>query len=142
MKHDNSQSPHISRKYQKELEKIREEVKKGDCSTLRECLILFEDLWSVKSRNFADAENPSPNLLFSNKSMKKIGKLAHDDPEQYLHVMKKIKQIQTNPSHYKPLRGDLHGARRVHIGDFVLVYQLDKENIVIHDYDHHDRIYE
>lgn len=123
----------ISEEYREELEKIREEVKKGDCSTLKECLILFEDLWM---------ENHPENLVFSNKARKKIEKLTHEDPEQYSHVMKKIKQIQINPQHYKPLRGDLHGARRVHIGDFVLIYQLEKKNVVIQDYNHHDKIYE
>jgi hypothetical protein len=35
----------ISPEYQEEIEKIREEVKKGGCSTLKECLLLFEELW-------------------------------------------------------------------------------------------------
>jgi addiction module RelE/StbE family toxin len=123
----------ISKEYQKELEIIRDEVKKGDCSTLKECLILFEELWY---------ENHPENLLFSNKALKKIEKLTHEDPEQYSHVVKKIKQIKKKPQHYKPLRGDFHGARRVHIGDFVLIYQLEKKNIIIQDYNHHDKVYE
>ncbi len=133
MKSLNHSSFRISKKYREELEKIRKEVKNGDCSTLKECLILFENLWK---------ENHPENLVFSNKAQKRLEKLAHEDPEQYSHVVKKIKQIQINPEHYKPLRGDLHGARRVHIGDFVLIYQLEKKNVVIHDYNHHDKIYE
>jgi hypothetical protein len=35
----------ISPGYQKEIEKIREEVKQGNCSTFKECLLLFEELW-------------------------------------------------------------------------------------------------
>jgi hypothetical protein len=34
------------------------EVKKGDCSTLKECLTLFEDMWK---------ENHPENLMFSTK---------------------------------------------------------------------------
>lgn len=126
-------NPRISEGYQNELDKIREEVKKGDCSTFKECIILFEELWH---------ENHPENLLFSNKARKIIERLSHDDPQQYSHVVKKINQIQEKPEHYKPLRGDFHGARRVHIGDFVLIYQLEKKNIIIQDYDHHDHIYE
>ncbi len=133
MKSNSSTNPQIKDDYRLELEKIREDVKKGDCSTLRECLILFEDLWQEK--------HPE-NLIFSNKARKQLEKLIHDDPEQYSHVVKKIKQIQANPQHYKPLRGDLHSARRVHIGDFVLIYQLEKKNVIIQDYNHHDKIYE
>jgi len=122
----------ISQKYQRELEKIREEVKKGHCSTFKECLALFEDLWREK--------HPE-NILFSNKVRRKFEKLSREDPNQYFNVVKKINQIQKKPEHYKPLRGELDGARRVHIGDFVLIYQLERKNIIFQDYDHHDNIY-
>ena len=131
-KYHEAQNNHIKEEYLDELETIREEVKKGNCSTLKECLILFEELWK---------ENYPENLLFSNKARKELEKLAHEDPEQYAHVVKKIKQIQKKPQHYKPLRGDFHGARRVHIGDFVLIYQLEKGNIIIQDYNHHNKVY-
>ncbi len=127
-------NPRISQEYQKELDMIREEVKNGNCHTFRDCLILFEDLW---------LENHPVNLLFSNSARKKLEKLVHDNPEQYMHVLKKIKQIQKNPLHYKTLSGDLHGSRRVHIGDFVLIYQVinNNNNNIIQDYDHHNKIY-
>jgi YafQ family addiction module toxin component len=71
-------------------------------------------------------------------------KLGRKYPKQLEIIDKKIKQILENPHHFKPLRGDMHGARRVHIdGSFVLTYEInEKEKIVrILDYDHHDRIY-
>ena len=123
----------ISPEYQKEIEKIREEVKQGSCFTLKECIMLFEELW--------EKDHPS-NLLISDKARKKLEKLYHNDPEQHSHVLKKINQINENPEHYKPLSGDFYGSRRVHIGDFVLVYHLEGDEIVIMDYDHHKRIYE
>ena len=123
----------ISPGYQKEIEKIREEVKQGNCSTFKECLLLFEELW--------DEDHPS-NLLISNKARKKLEKVYNNNPEQHSYVVKKINQIQKNPEHYKPLSGDFYGSRRVHVGDFVLIYHLQDNQVVIMDYDHHKRIYE
>jgi len=71
-------------------------------------------------------------------------KLKNKDPEQLKIVYRKIEQIIMNPYHFKPLRGDMHGSRRVHIGkSFVLVYEIyEKEKVVtLLDYDHHDKIY-
>jgi addiction module RelE/StbE family toxin len=122
----------ISPEYQEEIEKIREEVKKGGCSTLKECLLLFEELWQE--------DHPS-NLLVSDKARKKLEKLYYNDPKQHSHVLKKINQIHEKPDHYKPLSGDFYGSRRVHIGDFVLVYHLEGDKIIIMDYNHHKKIY-
>ena len=71
-------------------------------------------------------------------------KLKNKDPEQLKIVYRKIEQIIMNPYHFKPLRGDMHGSRRVHIGkSFVLVYEIyEKEKVVtLLDYDLHDKIY-
>jgi addiction module RelE/StbE family toxin len=124
---------HISPEYQEEIEKIREDVKHGSCSTFKECLLLFEELW--------EEDHPS-NLLISNKARKKLEKVYNNNPEQHSYVVKKINQIQKNPEHYKPLSGDFYGLRRVHVGDFVLIYHLQDDQVVIIDYDHHKRVYE
>jgi len=65
------------------------------------------------------------------------------NPKQLRIISKKLEQISENPYHFKPLRRDLHGARRVHIGSFVLIYEIEEMNkrIIILDYDHHDKIY-
>jgi len=58
-------------------------------------------------------------------------------------INKKINEILKQPEHYKPLRGDLYGARRVHIDKhFVLIYEVKNKTVRILDYDHHDKIYE
>lgn len=42
--------------------------------------------------------------------------------------MKKIEDITENPHHYKPLRYDLKGRRRVHIEkSFVLTFRIDEK---------------
>jgi len=72
-------------------------------------------------------------------------KLAKRDRKQLKAIHAKITQILEHPHHFKPLRGDLKGARRVHIhSSFVLLYEIDEKNRVVRllNYDHHDVIYE
>ncbi len=73
-----------------------------------------------------------------------FSKLAKKNQKQFQIIQKKVQQILDNPYHFKPLRGDMHGARRVHIDkSFVLTYEVDEENGVVRllDFDHHDNIY-
>ena len=82
------------------------------------------------------ATKPDVDKIFS--------KLAKKNPKQLQVIFKKIEQIVENPYHFKPLKGDMHGARRVRIDkSFVLIYEIDEKNKVVRilDYDHHDKIY-
>jgi len=83
-------------------------------------------------------------LDISDKLDKVFGKLARKDRKQLLIIHKKVEEIRENPYHFKPLKGDMHGARRVHMGkSFVLTYEIDESKRVVRllDYDHHDNIY-
>ena len=74
----------------------------------------------------------------------KFKKLAKKDKRQLEVISKKIHQILETPEHFKPLKDDMHGARRVHIDkSFVLVYEIDepRKTVRVLDYDHHDNIY-
>ncbi len=71
-------------------------------------------------------------------------KLKKKDPVHANILKKKIKHILENPHQFKPLRADMKGERRVHIGkSFVLTYEiLENEKVVrLLDYDHHDKIF-
>jgi len=84
------------------------------------------------------------SLYVSEELDRTFRKLAGKDKKQLSIINKKIEQILENPYHFKPLRGDMHGARRIHIDkSFVLIYEIDEKNKAIRllDYDHHDRIY-
>lgn len=73
-----------------------------------------------------------------------FSKLTKKNKMQMEIINKKLQQILRNPYHFKPLRGDMHGARRVHVdSSFVLTYEIDEYKKVIRllDYDHHDKIY-
>ena len=69
-------------------------------------------------------------------------KLKKKDPKQLRIISSKICQIMENPEHFKPLRGDLSGARRAHIDkSFILIYEFKNSTVRILDYGHHDEIY-
>ena len=83
-------------------------------------------------------------LQISEELDKVFSKLAKKNKKQLQIINKKIDQILQNPYHFKPLRGDMHGARRVHIDtSFVLTYEIDEEKKLIRllDFDHHDHVY-
>ena len=76
---------------------------------------------------------------------KKILKLKKKDPNHYRILIKKIDQIRENPSHdYKDLRYDMKGQKRVHIGHFVLTFEINHKNktFLFDVCARHDRIYE
>jgi len=78
------------------------------------------------------------------KLEKKLRKIEKKDPGMFKAVRDKIKEIIKNPQHYKPLRYDLKGLRRVHLEkSFVLAYEIDEEAKMVRflDLDHHDEIY-
>ena len=84
------------------------------------------------------------SLLIPENLDKLFSKLVKKNKNQIQIINKKINQILENPYHFKPLIGDMHGARRVHIEkSFVLTYEIDEQNKTVRllDYDHHDNIY-
>jgi len=84
------------------------------------------------------------NLQISDDLDRIFSKLGKKNKKQLQIINKKIQQILDNPYHFKPLRGDMYGARRVHIDkSFVLTYEIDEEKRVVRllDFDHHDHVY-
>jgi YafQ family addiction module toxin component len=74
---------------------------------------------------------------------KSLRKLAKKDRQLYEAVTKKILQIAENPTVGKSLRNVLKGKRRVHIGHFVLIYEVDdkEEKVTFIEFEHHDKAY-
>jgi YafQ family addiction module toxin component len=70
-------------------------------------------------------------------------KLAKKDPRQAEATESKIREILANPHKFKPLRWPMQHMRRVHIGSFVLVYDIDEARkiVTIRRYAHHDDAY-
>ena len=73
-----------------------------------------------------------------------LNKLFKKDKVMYEQVMKKIEEIVQNPQHYKPLKYDLAGERRVHImKSFVLRLEINEETkaVIFIFFGHHDEAY-
>jgi len=73
-----------------------------------------------------------------------LNKVHKKDKKPYEAVMKKIEDFTENPHHYKPLRHDLKGRRRVHIEkSFVLTFRIDEQEkrVTFLDLCHHDSVY-
>ena len=71
-------------------------------------------------------------------------KLSKKDKHHFEILKKKIPKILENPFKFKPLRNNMSGLRRIHIGkSFVLTFQIleNKKTIRLLDYNHHDKIY-
>lgn len=73
----------------------------------------------------------------------KLRKLRKKNRLMYDRILKKIGEVSENPDHYKPLRHNMKGIRRVHLDPFVLIYSINEEEKVVEflDVDHHDKIY-
>jgi len=75
---------------------------------------------------------------------KKLKKIKKKDPMLFKVARDEIEEIIKIPHHYKPLRYDLKGLRRVHLEkSFVLVFEFEEaENMVrFLDLNHHNEIY-
>jgi len=74
-----------------------------------------------------------------------MNKLSKKDKSFYEQLLKKIEEIINcaDVEHYKNLKYNMKGSKRVHIGHFVLVFQYDisTDTIKFDDFDHHDKIY-
>lgn len=82
--------------------------------------------------------------VYGKEITRKLAKLRKKDPAKFAQVQKKIESIIANPSYrHKFLRYGLKRLNRVHLGHFVLIFEIDhqKEIISFEDYDHHDKVY-
>jgi len=71
-------------------------------------------------------------------------KLAKKDRKHLEAINKKIQQILTDPFQFKPLKYPLDGLRRVHVGSFVLIYEVleNQKTVRVLKYKHHDQAYQ
>ena len=82
-------------------------------------------------------------IIAHSRVQKELQKLFEKDKVRYNHVKKRLEILSDNPQIGKPLRNILKGKWRIHIGSFVIIYEIDKENssIILLDFEHHDNAY-
>ena len=84
------------------------------------------------------------NIWIHPKCQEEIYRLSKKNPILKKILKKKIEEIIKNPQHYKTLRYDLAGERRVHIlKNFVLKFEIEEANNTVKFifFGHHDEVY-
>ena len=81
------------------------------------------------------------NIQFTPYFEKQLIKLKKKDKTLFERLTKKIKEIQQNPEHYKPLKNILKGNRSAHLNPFIIIYDISGNLITIHYVKHHDNAY-
>lgn len=81
------------------------------------------------------------NIFLTESFEKQLKTIKKKDIILYERVSKKILEIKNNPEHYKPLSNVLKGCRRAHIDPFVIIFEIEKDTIILHYVKHHDKAY-
>ena len=77
------------------------------------------------------------------KLIEVLKRLAKKSKVTYQAVQKQIIKIAINPNLGKPLKFPMVGLRRVHIGPFVLTYEINEKEkkVLFIRFEHHDDAY-
>ena len=84
------------------------------------------------------------NIEIKPSCQRDIDKLCKKNPVLKEALEKKMNEIVQNPQHYKPLKYDLAGERRVHImKSFVLKFEIHEYTKIVEFFffGHHDEAY-
>ena len=70
-------------------------------------------------------------------------KLQKKDTVQFEALSRKVDEILENPQQSKPSKRPMQHIHRVHVGSFVLVYNINeaRKMVIIRRYEHHDNVY-
>lgn len=80
-------------------------------------------------------------IVYSPEAEDALRRCKKRDTNLFARAEKQILKIIREPNFGKPLRYALKNRRRVHVGSFVLVYELHNGELRFIDFNHHDRIY-
>ena len=80
-------------------------------------------------------------IVYASGFEKILIRMKKKDRRMFGEVTSQIEKIIRAPEIEKPLRYALKSRRRVHVGSFILIYELHDEELRFLDVDHHDRIY-
>ncbi|KKU06018.1 MAG: hypothetical protein UX07_C0009G0022 [Parcubacteria group bacterium GW2011_GWA2_45_30] len=80
-------------------------------------------------------------LEISQEARQALKKLKQQDRALLTRVERSVEKVLENPEIGKPLRHNLKNNRRVHVGSFVLIYEIAGESVLLVDFAHHDKIY-
>lgn len=82
----------------------------------------------------------------TSKIDKVLKKLKRKDIVLFRAISKKIIYLSeldlAGIEHLKNLKGDLSHLKRVHVGSFVLTFQVKGDIIIFEEFTHHDEVYD
>jgi len=78
-------------------------------------------------------------LVFTNEFLKRLKEL---DRQARIRVLRRIKTLEESPFSGKRLRGHLSGLLSLRMGDYRIIYQVSKDQVVIRTVGHRRSIYE
>lgn len=81
------------------------------------------------------------SLAISPRFEKILKSLKRKKPSLFHELAGHVEKVLREPEAGKPLRNVLRNYRRTHVGSFVLLYEISRNEIRLLDFDHHDRIY-
>jgi len=79
--------------------------------------------------------------VFSEEFKRQLVKIKRKNPPLYERLEKKIRSLLLDPSNRKHLRNILKGQQRVHLGPFVLRFNVEREIVYFITIEHHDDVY-
>lgn len=89
-------------------------------------------------------QSPYPyRASFSPRVKEALQDSKNNNQERYVRTQKQIDKLLKAPELGKPLRYRFRNCRRLHVGSFVLIYEIReaRKEIYFIDLDHHDKIY-
>ncbi len=87
----------------------------------------------------------SYRLVFAHQFQKNFKRLTKKNSVLREAILKKVKEIDSNPAIGEHLRGKLAGWQSVHVmGHWVIIYEVftDENRIEFQNFEHHDYAYE
>jgi mRNA-degrading endonuclease RelE of RelBE toxin-antitoxin system len=84
---------------------------------------------------------PGYRLEVSKEAKFVFKRISRKDKPLLERIEYQLAKILEHPELGKPLRYGMKNQRRVHIGSFVLSYEIENDIIRVLDFDHHDRVY-
>ena len=72
---------------------------------------------------------------------KAFERIAKKDAAIHKRVEEQMVKLSKEPELGKPLRYGLKNQRRLHVGSFVILYEICGDEVHIIDFGHHDKIY-
>lgn len=89
----------------------------------------------------ADSRGSNFRVVIPPAVQKGFERIAKKDAALHERIEEQLVKISKEPELGKPLRYGLKSQRRLHIGSFVILYEIHGDEVWVIDFDHHDRIY-